>query len=40
MTETFSRYDSAGFLKTEEDIAAYVEACMSEGELVVASDVY
>ncbi len=29
--ETFSRYDSAGYLKTEEDIALYLEACMEEG---------
>jgi probable addiction module antidote protein len=30
MTEKFSRWDSAAHLKTEEDIAAYVEACMQE----------
>jgi probable addiction module antidote protein len=30
MTEKFSRWDSAQHLKTEEDIAAYVEACMLE----------
>lgn len=30
-TETFARYDSADYLKTEEDIAAYLEACMEEG---------
>lgn len=29
--ETFSRYDSADYLKTEEDIALYLEACMEEG---------
>ncbi|MDO5654338.1 MAG: putative addiction module antidote protein [Brachymonas sp.] len=29
--ETFSRYDSADYLKTEEDIAAYMEAVMEEG---------
>ena len=27
MTETFARYDSADYLKTDEDIAAYLEAC-------------
>lgn len=30
-TEKFSRYDSADYLKTEEDIAAYLEAVMEEG---------
>ena len=29
--EPFSRYDSADYLKTEEDIAAYLEAVMEEG---------
>jgi len=29
--EDFSRYDSADYLKTEEDIAAFVEAIMEEG---------
>lgn len=29
--ETFSRYDSADYLKNEEDIAAYMEAVMEEG---------
>lgn len=28
--ETFSRYDSADYLKTEADIAAYLEACAEE----------
>jgi len=28
--ETFARYDSADYLKTEEDIAAYLEAVMEE----------
>jgi probable addiction module antidote protein len=28
--ETFSRYDSADYLKTEDDIAAYLEAVMEE----------
>ena len=31
MAETFARYDSADYLKTEEDIAAYLEAVMDEG---------
>jgi probable addiction module antidote protein len=29
--ETFSRYDTADYLKTEEDIALYMEAVMAEG---------
>jgi probable addiction module antidote protein len=28
--ETFTRYDSADYLKTEADIAAYLEACAEE----------
>jgi probable addiction module antidote protein len=28
--ESFARYDSADYLKTEEDIAAYLEAVMDE----------
>lgn len=28
--ETFARYDSADYLKTEEDIAAYLEAVRDE----------
>ncbi|WP_108503559.1 addiction module antidote protein [Paracoccus indicus] len=28
--ETFARYDSADYLRTEEDIAAYLEAVMAE----------
>lgn len=28
---TFSRFDPADYLKTEEDIAAYLEAVMEEG---------
>lgn len=28
--ETFGRYDSADYLKTEEDIALYLEACAQE----------
>ncbi|MBI2383222.1 MAG: putative addiction module antidote protein [Gammaproteobacteria bacterium] len=30
-TETFSRYDTAEYLKSEEQIAAYLEAIMDEG---------
>jgi probable addiction module antidote protein len=29
--EIFSRYDSAEYLKTGDDIAAYLQACMEEG---------
>ena len=29
--ETFSRYDTADYLETEADIAAYLEAVMEEG---------
>lgn len=29
-TETFSRYDSADYLKTEEGIRFYLEACFEE----------
>ena len=28
--ETFARYDSADYLRTEEDIAAYLEAVIEE----------
>jgi len=28
--ETFARYDSADYLRTKEDIAAYLEAVMAE----------
>lgn len=28
---TFARYDTADYLKSEEDIAAYLEAAMEEG---------
>ncbi len=32
MTEAkFSRYDSADYLETQEDIVAYLEAVMAEG---------
>ena len=30
MTEKFTRWDSAEFLKTEEDIGYYLEACMEK----------
>ena len=30
--EQFARYDSADYLKTEEDIAAYLEAVMEESD--------
>lgn len=30
--ETFTRYDSADYLKTEEDIATYLEAAAEEGD--------
>ncbi len=30
MTEKFSRYDTAEFLKTDADIAAYLDACLEE----------
>jgi probable addiction module antidote protein len=32
MTETFSRYDAADYLKTAEDIAAYLEASAEEND--------
>jgi probable addiction module antidote protein len=31
MTLKTTRYDSAEYLQTEQDIAAYIEACMEEG---------
>jgi probable addiction module antidote protein len=30
--ETFSRYDTADYLKTEEDMAAYLDAVMEDGD--------
>lgn len=30
MTEQFTRWDSAEYLKTEEDMANYLDACMGE----------
>lgn len=32
MTEKFSRYDAADHLRTEEEIALYLEAVMEEGD--------
>ena len=32
MTEKFSRYDSADYLKTDEDIQLYFEACLEESD--------
>ncbi len=32
MNETFSRYDTADYLKTEEDMLAYLDACLEEGD--------
>jgi probable addiction module antidote protein len=31
-TETFSRYDTVDYLKSEADIAAYLEAVMEDGD--------
>lgn len=31
MAEKFSRYDSADYLRTEAEIAAYLDACKEEG---------
>jgi probable addiction module antidote protein len=30
--ESFSQYDSADYLKSEEDIAAYLDACSDEND--------
>ena len=32
MTEKFSRYDTADYLETEEDIRFYLEACQEDGD--------
>lgn len=32
MAEKFSRYDTADYLGTEEDIRLYLEACQEEGD--------
>jgi probable addiction module antidote protein len=34
MTETFTRYDSADYLKTADDICAYLEASAEENDPV------
>lgn len=34
-TERFSRYDTADYLKSEEDIAAYLDAVMEDGDLAL-----
>jgi probable addiction module antidote protein len=32
MTEAFSRYDSADYLKTDEDVALYFASCLEEND--------
>ena len=32
MNESFSRYDTADYLETEEGIRLYLEACQDEGD--------
>lgn len=32
MAEEFSRYDTAEFLKTEEDTLLYLDACLEDGD--------
>lgn len=32
MTEKFSRYDTAEFLNTDEDMMLYFDACLEEGD--------
>ena len=32
MAEKFSRYDTADYLETEEDIRLYLEACQEDGD--------
>jgi probable addiction module antidote protein len=32
MAEKFSRYDTADYLETEEDIRHYLEACQEDGD--------
>ena len=32
MSEKFSRYDSADYLKTDEDMALYFAACLEEND--------
>jgi probable addiction module antidote protein len=33
--ETFSRFDAAGYLRSERDILAYLEAAMEDGDAAV-----
>ncbi|MFC4763244.1 addiction module antidote protein [Dyella koreensis] len=33
--ETFSHYDTAGYLNTEDDIEAYLEACSEENDPIL-----
>jgi probable addiction module antidote protein len=33
--ETFSRYDTADYLKSDEDVIAYLEAAMEDGDAAV-----
>jgi len=35
MAEKFSRYDTADYLETEDDIRRYLEACQEEGDPVL-----
>ncbi|MBF0282833.1 MAG: putative addiction module antidote protein [Magnetococcales bacterium] len=32
MGETFSRYDAAEYLKSEEEMTLYLDACLAEGD--------
>lgn len=36
--ETFSRYDAADYLKNEEDMLAYLEAAMEDGDAAVIAN--
>ena len=35
--ETFSRYDAADYLKSEDDMIAYLEAAMEDGDAAVVA---
>lgn len=37
MTERFSRYDTAEYLKTEEDMVLYLDACLEDGDSVLTA---
>lgn len=37
MTEQFSPYDTADYLKTGEDMSLYFEACLEENDLALIS---